>query len=152
MRAMPLYVANRSRLPKRDTWRTSPMTAATMTGPTPNPGQAGPGRPDRGGGFLPGLADPRVDAAQILRKLGEEPPAGRVHHPRRRDRLQDLPGLACGDLPRNAAGHQLAQHLVQPARPAIREAHARDGAGTSANVPVRMRASTPGVTGPALTG
>jgi len=30
------------------------------------PGQAGPGRGDRGGGFLPGLADRRVNAAQVL--------------------------------------------------------------------------------------
>jgi len=36
MGAVPLQAANRSRLPKRDTWRTSPMTAAAMTGPTPN--------------------------------------------------------------------------------------------------------------------
>jgi hypothetical protein len=33
-------------------------------------GQAGPGRGDRRGGFLPGLADPRVGAAQILGELG----------------------------------------------------------------------------------
>jgi hypothetical protein len=79
------------------------------------PGQAGPGRPDRGGGFLPGLADPRIDPAQILSQLGGELPAHRVHRSRWRDRSQDLPGLACGDLAGHAAGHQLAQHLVQPA-------------------------------------
>ena len=79
------------------------------------PGQAGPDRGDRGGGFLAGLADPRVDPAQVLGELGGELPAGRVHRPRRCDRLQEPGGLACGDLPGDAAGHQLAQHLVQPA-------------------------------------
>jgi hypothetical protein len=34
--AVPLQAAKWSRPPKRDTSRTSPMTAAAMTGPTPN--------------------------------------------------------------------------------------------------------------------
>jgi hypothetical protein len=79
------------------------------------PGQAGAGRPDRGGGFRPGLADPGVEAAQILGQLGGELPAGRGRRPRWRDRLPEPGGLACGDLAGHAAGHQLAQHLVQPA-------------------------------------
>jgi hypothetical protein len=79
------------------------------------PGQAGAGRPDRLSGLPSRLADPDVDAAQILGELGGELPAGRLHRPRWRDRGQDLPGLACGDLAGHAAGHQLAQHLVQPA-------------------------------------
>jgi hypothetical protein len=79
------------------------------------PGQTGPGCPDCGSGFLPGLPDPGVDAAQILGELGGELPAGRRHRPCWCDRCQDLPGLACGDLPGDAAGDQLAQHLVQPA-------------------------------------
>jgi hypothetical protein len=36
MGAVPLQAANRSRLPERDTGRTSPVTAAAMTGPTPD--------------------------------------------------------------------------------------------------------------------
>ncbi len=41
------------------------------------PGQAGPGRPDRCGEFLPGLADRRVDAAEVLGELCGELAAGR---------------------------------------------------------------------------
>ena len=36
MGAVPLQAANRSRLPKRDTWRTSPVIAAAVTGPAPD--------------------------------------------------------------------------------------------------------------------
>ena len=89
------------------------MTAAAMTGPPDSPVRLVPAAATAAAAF-PGLADPRIGTAQILSQLGGELPAGRVHRPRRRDRCQDLPGLACGDLARHAVGHQLAQHLVQP--------------------------------------
>jgi hypothetical protein len=63
------------------------MTAAAMTGPDPEqPGQAGAGCPDRRGELLPGLADRRVDAAQVLGELGGELAAGGLHGPGRCDR------------------------------------------------------------------
>ena len=79
------------------------------------PGQAGPGRPYCRSDLLPGLADRRVSTAQVLGELGGELPAGRLHRVGRRDRFQDAPGMACGDLLGHSAGDQLAQHLVQPA-------------------------------------
>jgi hypothetical protein len=79
------------------------------------PGQAGPGRPDRDGKLLPGVADPGVDAAEVLGDPGGEFAAGSLHGARWRDRCQDVRGLACGDLPGHAAGHQLGQHGVEPA-------------------------------------
>lgn len=79
------------------------------------PGQASRGCPDGGGGLLPGLADLGVDAAQILGEFGGKLQVGRFHRPCWGDRCQDLPGLARGDLLADAAGDQLAQHLVQPA-------------------------------------
>ena len=43
------------------------------------PGQAGPGGADRDGQLLPGVADPGVDAAQVLGELGGELAAGCRH-------------------------------------------------------------------------
>jgi hypothetical protein len=72
-------------------------------------------RGDRRGQRLPGVADRRVDAAQVGGERGGELAAGRRHGIGRGGRFQDARGLTCGDLSRDAAGDQLAQHLVQPA-------------------------------------
>ena len=58
------------------------MTAAAMTGPTPNsPVRLVPAAADRGGELLAGLADPGVDAAQVLEEGRGELAAGRLHRP-----------------------------------------------------------------------
>ena len=81
------------------------MTAAAMTGPTPNsPVRLVPAARTAAASLLPGLADLDVDAAQVLGELGGELPAGCLHRPRRRDRFQDARGPAGGDLPGDAAG------------------------------------------------
>ena len=59
-----VYGARCRSRPKRDTVRTSPMTAGRSPGDPEQPGQAGPGRPDRDGRLLPGVADPGVDGAR----------------------------------------------------------------------------------------
>jgi len=91
------------------------MTAPAMTGPAPN-------SPVR---LVPAARTAAVvsswsggsgcQAAQILGELGGKLQVGRLHRPCWCDRCQDLSGLACGDLLADAAGDQLAQHLVQPA-------------------------------------
>jgi len=48
-------------------------------------------------------------------KFGGELAAGSRNRVGWCDRCRDVRGLACGDLPGDAAGHQLAQHGVQPA-------------------------------------
>ena len=48
------------------------------------PGQARPGRLDGAGELLPGLADPGIDAAQVLEERRGELAAGRLHRPCRR--------------------------------------------------------------------
>jgi len=72
------------------------------------PGQAGPGRPDRHRELVFGVAHLRVDAAQIGHELGRELVAGRGDRAARRDRGQQLRGLACGDLLAEAARQQPA--------------------------------------------
>src|SRR5882757_4765609 len=62
------------------------------------PGQARPSRLDRGGELGPGLADPGVDAAQVLGERRGELAAGRLNGPCWRDRLQDPGSMTCGDL------------------------------------------------------
>jgi hypothetical protein len=79
------------------------------------PGQAGAGRGDRGGELLAGLADPGVDAAQVLDEVGGEFAAGYRYRVLRCDHLQQVRGVSCGDRLGNAARNQLAQHRVQPA-------------------------------------
>ncbi len=92
------------------------MTAAAMTGPTPNkPVRLVPVGLDRGGERLPGLADLGVDAAQVLDERGGELAAGRIHGPCGRDRVQQPGGGRRGDRLRDPAGDQLAQHRMQPA-------------------------------------
>jgi hypothetical protein len=96
--AVPLQAAKRSRLPKRDTSRTSPMTAAAMTGADPGqPGQAAAGRGDGNSGLLPGLAQPRVDAAQVTGQGRSQLAAVRLHRPVRPERRQDPADASCGD-------------------------------------------------------
>ena len=92
------------------------MTAAATTGPTPNsPVRLVPAAGDGGGELLPGLADPGVDAAQVLDEGRGELAAGCRYRVRRCDRSEDLRGLACGDRLGDAARNQLAQHGMQPA-------------------------------------
>ena len=86
------------------------MTAAAMTGPTPNsPVRLVPVAATAVASLLAGLADPGVDAAQVLDEGRGELAAGRRHRVRRCDRRQDPGGLACGDRLGDAAGDQLAQ-------------------------------------------
>jgi len=79
------------------------------------PGQAGAGRGHGSGEFLAGLADPGVDAAQVLQERRGELAARGRHRVRRRDLLEN-PGRA-GRVDRlaDAAGDQVTQHGVQPA-------------------------------------
>ena len=79
------------------------------------PGQARPGRLDSAGELLAGLADPGIDAAQVLGERRGELAAGRVHGPCWCDRLQEPGGCSCGDRLGDTTGDQLAQHGVQPA-------------------------------------
>jgi hypothetical protein len=69
------------------------------------PGQAGPDRPDRYRQLLPGLAERRVDAPQLLGERPGQLAAGRRNRVRGRDRFQDPRSLGSGDLPANAAGY-----------------------------------------------
>ena len=58
------------------------MTAAAMTGPTPNsPVRLVPDACDGGGELLAGLADLGVDAAQVIEEGRGELAAGRLHRP-----------------------------------------------------------------------
>ena len=58
------------------------MTVAATTGPTPKIWvSVVPGRPDRHGELLLGLAELGVDTAQVLGELGGELAAGRRHRP-----------------------------------------------------------------------
>src|SRR5215467_14580049 len=115
MGAVPLSAAKWSRPGKRDTWRTSPMTAAAMTGPTPNSlvRLVPAARTAVAAFFLVSriwASTPRrsaVSSAASSQRASSTASA--------RDRIQQMRGLACGDLPGDAAGEQLAQHLVQPA-------------------------------------
>ena len=92
------------------------MTAAAMTGPTPNsPVRLVPARLHGGSELLPGLAQLGVDAAQVLEERGGELAAGRVHRPGWRDRVQQPGGGGRGDRLGDPAGDQLAQHRMQPA-------------------------------------
>jgi hypothetical protein len=94
--------------------RTPPVTAAAVTGPAPD----SPVRLVRAARtamasffLVPPVRVPVPRRSSV--NPGGEFPAGRLHGARRRDRCQDLRGLACGDLLGYAAGHQLAQHGVQ---------------------------------------
>src|SRR5271156_6666651 len=114
--AVPLQDAKWSRFLKRDTSRTSPMTAAAMTGPTPkSPVRLVPDARTAASSFFPGLAQLPVDAAQVLDEGGGELVACGRDCVRRRDRVQQPGRVSCDDLLRDAAGDQLAQHRVQAA-------------------------------------
>ena len=77
--AVPLQAAKRSRVLKRDTSRTSPMTVAAVTGADPEQArQARSAGPDGGIGFLPGLA--------AARRSGAGPRPGRQRAPSGRPR------------------------------------------------------------------
>ena len=88
------------------------MTAAAMTGPTPNsPVRPVPAARTAAAAFFLVW---RI-AAQVLGELGGELPAGSRDGVGRHDRCQDVRGLTRSDLLGDTAGDQLAQHLVQPA-------------------------------------
>ena len=78
-------------------------------------GQAGASGQHRGGERLPGRAQLRVNAAQVLKERGGELAAGRIHRPRGHDRAQQPGGGRRGDRLGDPAGDQLAQHRVQQA-------------------------------------
>ena len=82
---------------------------------TVQPGQARPGGLDGDGELLAGLADPGVDATQVLGERRGELAAGRLHRPRWCDRLQEPGGCSCGDRLGDTTGDQLAQHRMQSA-------------------------------------
>jgi hypothetical protein len=82
---------------------------------TEQPGQAGAGRLHGSGGFLPGLADLGVDAAQVIQERRGELAARGRHRVRRRDLLEDPGRVGRVDRPADPAGDQVAQHRVQPA-------------------------------------
>src|SRR5690349_22474604 len=75
--------------------------------------EAGAGRLDRGGQLLLDLAPLGVQVADAGQQFGGELPArlgGRARWPN----LAEDPGCtACGDLVRDPAGHQIAEHGVQ---------------------------------------
>ena len=66
--------------------------------------------------FFSGLADLGVQAAHVLQKLGGELAASLPRGAGRRGRPEDAGGVSCGDLLGHAAGNQLAQHRMEPAR------------------------------------
>jgi hypothetical protein len=114
--AVPLQAAKWSRPGKRDTSRTSPMTAAAMTGPTPNsPVRLVPVAWTAAASFLPGLADLGVDAAQVIKERRGELAARGRHRVRRRDLLQDPGSVGRVDRLADTAGDQVTQHGAQPA-------------------------------------
>ncbi len=105
--AVPFQAAKWSRLGKRDTSRTAPMTVAAITGPTPNsPVKPVPAARTATVSFLLGVAHLRVDVPQIGHELGGELAARRGDRVRRGDRSQQLRGLACGQLLADPAGQQ----------------------------------------------
>jgi hypothetical protein len=78
-------------------------------------GDAGAGCLDRGGQLLLDLAPQGVQVADVGQQLGGEFPAGLGGRVRRRDLAEEPGCVACGDLVRDPAGHQVAEHGVQPA-------------------------------------
>ena len=68
-------------------------------------GQAGASGLHRGGERLPGRAQLRVDAAQVLKERGGELAAGRIHRPRGHDRAQQPGGGRRGDRLGDPAAH-----------------------------------------------
>jgi len=82
---------------------------------TEQAGQAGARGPDRCGQLLAGLAQLGVQPAQVGQELGGQLAACRGSRARGGDLPADPGGLPGADLPADAAGHQVAQHRVQPA-------------------------------------
>jgi hypothetical protein len=94
---------------------TSPITVAATTGPTPKISvTVVPDELTAAASFFD-LAPLGVQVADVGQQLGGELPArlgGRARWP---DLAEDRRCAACGDLIRDPAGHQVAQHRVQPA-------------------------------------
>ena len=91
--------------PNRDTSRTSPITVAAMTGPTPKDlSQRRAGRTDRRGQLLVRLPQQGVGAAQAGHELGGQFGAGLGHGAARLGLLPDLGGVSCVYLFADAAG------------------------------------------------
>jgi hypothetical protein len=115
MGAVPLQAANRSRLPKRDTWRTSPMTVAAMTGPAPNsPVRLVPAARTAAAAFLrvsrirvPAPRRSSVSSAASSQRAASAAPAG-VLEARTR---AAWPAVISPQTPPGTS----PQHLVQPA-------------------------------------
>jgi hypothetical protein len=94
------------------------MTAAAMTGPTPNSlvRQVPAARTASVSFFLVSRIR-TAGAAQVLGELGGELAAGCLPRSRWRDRCQDPLGLARGDLPGDTAGDQPAAPGAAGRRP-----------------------------------
>jgi len=71
---------------------------------------------DRHGQLLFGIAHLGAGAAQVLNERCGELAPGCLHRPRWRAGLQETSGVSGGESPGNAAGDQLTQHGMQPAR------------------------------------
>src|SRR5512140_288499 len=69
--AVPLQAAKWSRLPNRNTWRTSPITVPAMTGPTPKmPVRLVPEALTAAASFLLAIARLGIEAADAGEELG----------------------------------------------------------------------------------
>ena len=90
---------------------------AATTGPTPKtPVTVVPDAATATVSFFLGVAHLGAGAAQVLQQDRGELAPGCLHRPRWRAGLQETSGVSGGDSPGNAAGDQLTQHGMQPAR------------------------------------
>jgi hypothetical protein len=87
-----------------------------------DPGQAGAGGLHRRGQLLVGVAQLDTGAADVGKKLSGELAARLGDSIRWLHLLKDAGGLAGADLPADPAGHQVAEHRMQPAGGLIAQA------------------------------